>query len=156
MNSWEAEVLKRLRATAVKASGAMWDAKLDLIKDPFRIECKETDTETYRVNHRVWKTVWDYAVHAGQSPAMAIRVRHMEFAVFDANDWRVMDLPTAGSFGKKQVIALKEEVATSLGNGAMFCELYKIGLADKPIIVAPFTMFERMIAHGIEEKLKRQ
>ena len=153
MNEWEQTVLKRLRATKVKASGAMWDDKLDLMKPPFRIECKETDTPTYRVNHRVWTTVWDHAIHAGNNPAMAIRVRHMEFAVFDANDWQAMGLPIAASFGKKQVIALKEDIATALNNGAMYCELYKLGLVDKAVVFVPFKLFERMIEHGYEKKL---
>lgn len=132
----------------------MWDAKLDLIKPPFRIECKETDTDCYRVNMRVWKTVFDYAVHASNSPMMAIRVRNMEFAVLDANDWQAMGLTVSGSYGKKQVIALKEDIMTSLNQGPMWTELYKIGHPNKAIVIVPFKTFERVIEHAIEKKLQ--
>lgn len=152
-SQYEKDWARQMGGRMQPASGALWFAKSDVIVGRWLAEIKETDADLFRVPHKLWKLTWDRAVQASYLAAMGIRVRHMEFCVLDANDWRAMGLTVGGSLGKKQTIRFEEALLDAMQDNALHCDLYKLGMRDYPVVIVPKPMFKRVIDNGLAEEI---
>lgn len=82
-NKQEQQVAADFDGRVVIASGALWGSKGDVVTDLFLIECKTTESSTYRLDYtKTWKKIFKEATTRGLIPLMVISVSGDSYVVY--------------------------------------------------------------------------
>lgn len=79
----EQQVAADFGGKVVIASGALWGSKGDVVTDLFLIECKTTESSTYRLDYKkTWNKIFKEATSRGLIPLMVISVSGDSYVVY--------------------------------------------------------------------------
>lgn len=71
---WEQDVAERTAGKVVKASGMTELFKADVKTDKYLIDCKYTETDSYRLSLTMWEKICSWATNESREPVVAVRI----------------------------------------------------------------------------------
>ena len=86
----ETELCKEFGLTKTPQSGAAWHSKSDAYTKELRIEIKETDNESLRIQRKWLKKIQDEAELTGRIPVLLFRINDLYYAATPANHFFAM------------------------------------------------------------------
>jgi len=72
----EEDIAEFFDGKRIKASGALWYAKSDVDAERYRIECKCTEADCYRITENVLDKIYLESLNVGKTPLLCIRFYH--------------------------------------------------------------------------------